>query len=126
MAEYSDIDFDLLKHPNTGDIIVKKGPRAIIGAIRNLILTGKYERPFSGVVYSTIRNQLFEPVTPLNAFIIKKEIVKVIEENEPRAVLQNVQVFAMPDASSYNVNIYFRMVNHPDVSKVTVQLERLR
>ena len=44
--EYSDIDIMFTAHPISGDITTKKDSDAVKRAVRNIILTNDYERPF--------------------------------------------------------------------------------
>ena len=44
---FSDLDLDFTKHPVTKDVSKKINENAIAAAIRNLLLTSHYERPFN-------------------------------------------------------------------------------
>jgi phage baseplate assembly protein W len=46
VSKYSDFDLDFVAHPVTKDITKKLNENAIAQSIRNLLLTGHYERPF--------------------------------------------------------------------------------
>jgi uncharacterized protein len=126
MSNYSDIDFNFYRHPSTGDISVKRNADAVSQSVRNLILTTRYERPFQETLFCNIRKQLFEPMSPMSAHLIRREIIDVLKDHEPRIVLQDVSVMADPDKNSYNVNIYYRIINQEDGHRTAVQLERLR
>ena len=43
---YKDLDLNFRAHPVTKDVVKRTGNAAIIGAVRNLILTNLYEKPF--------------------------------------------------------------------------------
>ena len=126
MPNYTDIDLNFFRHPNSGDLSLKHGVDAISNSIKNLILTSKYERPFRENLYCNIRKCLFELVTPMTAHIIRQEIIDVIKQYEPRAILQEVSVLSNVDGNAYTVTIYYRAINQPDSHRVSVQLERLR
>ena len=44
---YADIDFRFKPHPVTGDVTIKYDSDAITRAVRNIVLTNFYERPFT-------------------------------------------------------------------------------
>lgn len=128
MAEkkYEDIDLDFIAHPITGDVTTKSDLEAVKRSVRNLVMTSKYERPFQPFLHSGIRGMLFEPLSPITAFSIRQNIIDVIKQYEPRAVLMDVQVFADSEKNGFNVHIYFRVINTEEQVVVGLLLERLR
>jgi len=126
MPNYTDLDLNFFRHPNSGDLSLVHGKDAINDSVRNLVLISRYERPFRGNLYCNIRKCLFELVTPMTAYIIRQEIVDVLKQYEPRIILQDVVVLANIDGNAYTVTIYYRIINQPDSHRVSVQLERLR
>lgn len=126
MSQYSDLDLNFFKHPSTGDLSVKRNADAVSQSIRNLVLTSRYERPFQETLFCNIRKQLFEPLSPMTAHLIRREIIDVIRDYEPRAILSDVSVLADPDRNAFNVNIYYRIINQPDIIRTAILLERLR
>jgi phage baseplate assembly protein W len=128
MAEnkYEDIDLDFIAHPTTGDITTKIDLEAVKRSVRNLVLTSKYERPFQPFLQSGIREMLFEPLSPITAFGIRQNIIDVINQHEPRAVLLNVEVIADDEKNGFGVHIYFKVINTNEQAVVGIMLERLR
>ena len=57
---------------------------------------------------------------------LKKSIVDVLKQNEPRIKLTSVNVVASPDSYAYNIYIQYKIINQPETQTVSVQLERLR
>ena len=47
-------------------------------SVRNLILTNQFERPFHPEINSSVRDLLFENITPLNAVLLEDRIREVI------------------------------------------------
>jgi len=123
---YEDIDLDFVAHPTTGDITTKSDLEAVKRSVRNLVLTSKYERPFQPFLHSGIRGMLFEPLSAITAFSIRQNIIDVIKQHEPRALLMDVQVFTDSDKNAFNVHIYFRVINTEERAVVGLLLERLR
>jgi len=123
---YSDLDFSFTKHPITKDIVLSYDEQAIIRAVRNLLLTNHYEVPFNSQIGSNVRRMLFEPISPLMASILKREIEDTIRNYESRVQLQSVDVIVLPDEDFYRVNVSFYMVNSTEPISINFILERLR
>ena len=123
---FSDLDLNFTKHPITKDVARKTGNNAIIGALKNLVLTNFYERPFNPKFGSNIRAMLFEPLDPLTGSILQKEIKILIENYEPRVSLRDIQVVADFDRNSYQVTITFFTVNSTQPLRTVLFLNRLR
>ena len=124
--KYKDLDLDFIPHPVSGDVVQKIGADAVKRSVRNLIYMGAYEKPFQPHIYSNIRALLFEPATPLVKIQLKKSIINVLKQNEPRINISSVIVVASPDTYVYNISINYTIINRPETQIVSVQLERLR
>ena len=123
---YSDIDFTFTKRPVIGDVALSYDAQAVIRSVRNLLLTRHFERPFNPQIGSNIDNLLFEPDSPLTSAMLENEIKSVIQNFEPRALLQAVTVTSAPDQNAFNVTISFYIQNATLPTTVTLLLERNR
>ena len=124
---YSDID--LFFGPKNGSKDVNKVTNftAVKRSVRNLILTNFYEKPFHPEIGSGVRDILFEPMTPITAYVLTMRIEEVIENFEPRARLIGVRALPNLDNNAYEVTIEFYVVNAPtELVNMEVLLERLR
>ena len=124
---YSDID--LFFGPKVGSKDVSKITdfTAVKRSVRNLILTNFYEKPFHPEIGSGVRDILFEPMTPITAYVLTMRIEEVIENFEPRARLVGVRALPNLDNNAYEVTIEFYVVNAPtELVNMEVLLERLR
>ena len=124
---YSDID--LFFGPKVGSKDVSKiiDFTAVKRSVRNLILTNFYEKPFHPEIGSGVRDILFEPMTPITAYVLTMRIEEVIENFEPRARLIGVRALPNLDNNAYEVSIEFYVVNAPtELVNMEVLLERLR
>ena len=124
---YSDID--LFFGPKTGskDITKVIDVTAVKRSVRNLILTNPYEKPFHPEIGSGVRDILFEPMTPISAYVLTMKIEEVIENFEPRARLIGVRAIPNLDNNAYEVTIEFYVVNAPtELVNMEVLLERVR
>ena len=124
---YKDLNLNFGINPVTSDVTTVTDVNAVKRSVRNLVLMNQYEKPFRPEIYSGIRDQLFEPMTPLTATILAKKVEDVIENFEPRARLQGVRANPDLDRNAYNIAIEFYVVNVPtELVDLTVILERLR
>jgi phage baseplate assembly protein W len=123
---YSDIDFTFTKKPVVGDVALSYDDKAVIRSIRNLLLTKQYDRLFDPDIRSNIDSLLFENVSVLVAATLEKEIYNVINNHEPRAILNSVRVTPTPDQNRYEVSLSFYIENATLPTTVTLLLERNR
>ena len=66
-------------------------------------------------------------MTPITSMMIARKIEDVINNYEPRAVLQSVTPIPDYDRNAYEVKIEFYVVNTPtELVDMSVLLERLR
>jgi len=124
---YSDID--LFFWPKTGSKDISKviDVTAVKRSVRNLILTNPYEKPFHPEIGSGVRGVLFEPMTPITAYVLTMKIEEVIVSFEPRARLIGVRATPNLDNNAYEVTIEFYVVNAPtELVSMEVLLERVR
>ena len=125
---YSDID--LFFWPKTGSKDISKviDVTAVKRSVRNLILTNPYEKPFHPEIGSGVRGVLFEPMTPITAYVLTMKIEEVIQNFEPRARLIGVRAIPnLDDNNAYEVTIEFYVVNAPtELVNMEVLLERVR
>ena len=123
---YSDLNLNFTKNPATNDVARLTDIEAVKRSVRNLILTNRFERPFHPEIGSSIRDLLFENITPLNAVLLQDRVEEVIENFEPRATVQQVMVQDEIDQNRYRVTISFYVNNMPEPVQITEFLQRLR
>ena len=124
---YSDIDLFFGPKTGTGDVNKVTNFTAVKRSVRNLVLTNFYEKPFHPEIGSSVRDILFEPMTPITAYVLTMKIEEVIENFEPRVRLVGVRAQPNLSESAYNVTIEFYVVNAPtELVNMEVLLERLR
>jgi phage baseplate assembly protein W len=124
--EYKDLDLNFRAHPVTKDVVKRTGNAAIIGALRNLILTNLYEKPFQPSFGSRVRGLLFEDVSFITANILQTEISNVIANFEPRVGVDAIRVQANPEQNRYDVAIRFFINNLEAPVTINFFLEKVR
>ena len=123
---FRDLDLNFTKNPATKDVSVRVGDQAVIRSVRNLINLAFYEKPFHPEIGSSVRQMLFEPLSPLTAQNLKTAITDVIKNFEPRAGLRDVVVQSNIDQNRFDVSISFYIVNSTTPVTVNFFLERAR
>jgi phage baseplate assembly protein W len=126
VRNFKDMDLTFQVNPMTKDVTFKFDDDAIKASIKNLILTMNYERPFHPEIGSPIYGLLFELASPITAKIIETIVTQTLRTFEPRAMLNYVNVRAMPDSNTYDVTVNFSIVNFYEDFEVRVLLQRLR
>lgn len=123
---FSDLDLNFIPHPVTGDLIRKFDDNAIKQSLKNLIMTRNHERPFHSEIGSPIPTLLFEPLTPVTALMIRRTIIDMISNFEPRVDLIEVEVIPSEDNNSLYCSITFKIVNSERPITLDLALERTR
>jgi phage baseplate assembly protein W len=123
---FSDFDMDFVPHPQSGDIRLLKDSDSVKRSVRNILFTGKYERPFNPNFGGNLKQLLFEPATPLTAVSIREYIEEALRVYEPRVSIVQLQVNLDQDMLGYNVYLLFAIDNTSQIEVIDVFLERIR
>ena len=107
---FKDIDLDFGRNTVTNDVNVVTNIIAIKRAVKNLVQTNYYERPFHPELGCGVRGLLFENFTPLTAIYLKRKISEVLNNYEPRIELTDVAVDDDQDGNRLVVDIYFTII----------------
>jgi phage baseplate assembly protein W len=123
-------DFDLTfrRHPSSGKLLMKKGDDCVKQALKNLILTNKYERPFRPEFGGDVRKRLFDLFDTVSSADFESEIRTAIINYEPRVILGGhpVSVAENREDNSLSITIKYRnAITLTDVS-LDVNLNRVR
>jgi phage baseplate assembly protein W len=123
---YSDIYTNLDIHPATGDAMRLRNDSAVIQSVRNLLLTGFYERPFQPLIGSRLRESLFEDVSVITSIKIKTAIEDTLKNYEPRVQLLETIVEPAYDENGYNIRLKFSLINSIQPVEIDFFLNRVR
>ena len=124
-VDYLDIDLTFAKKPS-GDIYKKKDAAAVKQAVKNLVQTNFYEKPFQPFFGTDVRGLLFELADEDTEDEVRSNIIRAIETYEPRAQILDLAVKATPDAHDLAVTLTFRILNTEEVVTFSTTLSRLR
>lgn len=122
---FRDLDASFSVKPS-GEIFVKKDAAAVKQAVKNLILTNHFEKPFEPFFGGNIRQLLFELADEDTEEEIVDNISTAIEAYEPRAQIIDIIAESQPDINNLKVTVEFKVVNSNEVVRFSTVLTRLR
>jgi phage baseplate assembly protein W len=123
---FSDLDLNFTKHPVTADITRRYDDNAIKQSVKNLLLTRNFERPFHSEIGSPIRQLLFDNPGPMFNVMLKRAVIDVINNFEPRVNIVDVRIDDYSDANEVYVTLEFTIVNTERPLTLDLALERTR
>lgn len=122
---YRDIDLTFSVKDN-GELYVKRDAAAVKQAIKNLILTNHFEKPFLPFYGGNIRALLFELADNETDLEVEDNIRQAIQKYEPRAKIIDIIVNSSPDNNSLRVTLEFQVINSNERVTFSTTLSRLR
>lgn len=125
-VKYSDLNLSMPLHPQLDDITPLKDIDAVRQAVKNLILTNFYDRPFHPELGSGVTALLFENASIFTAMRIRDEIKRVLEDHEPRVNVIDVDIVDNSDANVYHISIAFNIIHIQRDAEVSFNLQRIR
>jgi phage baseplate assembly protein W len=123
---WADLDLKLTPHPRNGDIIPLRDEKAIKNAVKNLLQTNFYERPFQSTLGANLRGLLFEPNDVITRIALRENIREVLIKNEPRISLQAIYVEEASQGTAFRITVLFRIKEFNTDQNVEIVLRRLR
>jgi len=124
--QWADLDLDFVKHPITKDIVRKTNVEAVKRAVRNLILTNRYDKHFHPEIDGGVTRHLFGLSTAHTKHDIEIAVKTCLQNYEPRVVVDQVIVSGDLDKNGFNVSIHFTVINTPEPIEISLFLERTR
>lgn len=121
---FSDIDLGFSARPN-GDVYKKTDAASIKQSVKNLLLTNTGEKPFN-TFGGNLSDFLFELADADIEFDIRDQVIRAIENYEPRAQLLDIEVFPNIDRNEIRVKITFLVKNLDQVVTLETNITRLR
>ena len=124
--QFKDLDLNFTIHPLKKDLNKHLDATAVINAIKNLVLTSHYEKPFNPDYGSNVRKLLFENLDIITASAIEREIKQTIESFEPRVRIIGLTVIPDIENNGFSVRMEFSIVNQTNPVSISFLLERTR
>lgn len=125
VREYKDLDLSFAAK-TSGDVYKKTHAAAVKQAVKNLIMTNYYEKPFQPYFGGDIAGLLFELANEDIGLEVKENITNAINYYEPRAKVLDVVVNALPDNNAITVSIRFQVINTEEIVVLETSISRLR
>ena len=110
---YKDLNLNFSINPVTSDVTTVTDVNAVKRSVRNLLLTNHYDRPFHPEIGSNVQALLFENFGPITGNQLSRQIEEMIANFEPRARVETVECYPIPERNTYDVRIYFYVENMP-------------
>jgi phage baseplate assembly protein W len=110
---FKDLSFNFTKNPITNDLVVLKNEESIKQSVKNLVLTQINERPFRPLLGTNTKTFLFDLGPGVAANTLIEQIERVLTNNEPRIILERIDVNAEDDSNSFEVVIEYLIVGLP-------------
>ena len=124
---YKDLNQNFGINPVTSDVTTVTDVNAVKRSVRNLLLTNHYDRPFHPEIGSNVQALLFENFGPITGNQLSRQIEEIISNYEPRARVETVECYPVPNTNTYDVRIYFYVENLPaELQEFQTILEAMR
>jgi phage baseplate assembly protein W len=123
---FKDLDLNFTFHPIKKDVSRHYNEKAVINAVKNLVSTNFYEKPFQPDFGAGIRGLLFEPVDSVFGSSIERKLTEAINNYEPRVSIESITAIPAPDENGYKVRMVFFIINSPNPVTINFFLERIR
>jgi len=114
---YKDIKFDLATSRFTGpqlysestlkDLEEIQDGQAVINSIKNILTTSPGQKLLNPSLGLDFRGYLFEPINSTTAYFLGYFIYNNLGIQEPRMILNKLDIIGNPDIAQYDINIEF-------------------
>lgn len=121
---YNDFDLTFAKVSDTGDVYRKRDAAAVKQAVKNMILTNRFEKPFRPNYGANIAGLLFELETTTSKEKIRRQIVNTVQRYEPRAEVQRIDVYTQNNV--LRCSITFKVKGVETIETIETTLSKLR
>lgn len=123
---FTDLDLSFKANPFTKDLYLKTDEDAVKTALKHLIRTRNFERPFHPEIGTQIHSLMFENFSSAVKIAMERTIAESIEKFEPRVRLIDVVIAETEDANDLEVNIIFALKNTDKPITITTLISRVR
>lgn len=107
---FKDLSASFQTSPLNNDLISLKNESAIARSVRNLVLTGRGERPFQPILGTGVSRLLFENMDKLTASAIRSELRTTIENYEPRVEINEILVEPDFEGNAFHVTLQYFII----------------
>jgi len=126
VKNFVDLDLSFKVNPFTKDIYLKTDEEAVKTAVKHLVLTKNFERPFQPEIGTQVTSLLFENFTAAVKIAMERTIKETIEKFEPRVRIIDISVNETSSSNELIVNVVFSLKNTDRPITVSTFLSRVR
>lgn len=123
-TKFVDLDLNFGFHPVTKDVLKKVDTNAITTAVKNLIRTSNGERLFHPEIGCQLSSLLFEPFTSNIKDLMQRTIKYALDNFEPRAIINSIDVSANRDQKTLTVTVLFTPIGTLETVQTAFTIER--
>jgi phage baseplate assembly protein W len=123
---FSDFYNNFNVHPQNKRLALYTDEQAVRRSMRNILSTNTKERLFNPEFGGGLRRFLFEDISVMTADLMKDAIKDSIQKYEPRARIVDVLVVSNEFAHSYDVSVYYEVINNTNPQTLQLTLYRVR
>lgn len=113
-------------HPQNKRLALHTNEQAVRRSLRNILSTNTRERLFNPEFGGGLRRFLFEDVSVMTTDLMKTAIIDSITQHEPRARVVDVIVVSNEFNHSYDVSVYYEIINNANPQTLQLTLYRVR
>jgi len=124
--KFIDLDFNFGTHPETKDVVRVFDEASIKAAVKHLVLTNFYSRPFHPEIGSQVAGLLFEPNSYITQFAIENSITQVVDNFDERVDVNSVQAEFSDSENAYRIQIYLDVRGLLESVTIDFLLNRVR
>lgn len=122
---YKDIDLSFTAN-NIGSVFKKTETAAVKQAVKNILTSNRFDKPFDPDFGVDLRSYLFELADENTAGELIERIKSTIEAYEPRAIIRKIDVKSEVSKNSLTILLKFQVRNTDQTVSFETTVSRLR
>jgi len=122
---YKDIDLSFTAN-NIGSVFKKTETAAVKQAVKNILTSNRFDKPFDPDFGVDLRSYLFELADENTAGELIERIKSTIEAYEPRAIIRKIDVKSEISKNSLTILLKFQVRNTDQTVSFETTVSRLR
>lgn len=124
---FIDLDAAFTLNPRTRDVASKNDDNAIRGALRNLIMSRNYDKPFQPDFGCQLSDLLFQQLDNFTLTVAERVLYNTITKYEPRVELLSVEIAPSDkDDNEVYIQMVYKNKNTRTISEFTTTFTRVR
>lgn len=123
---FTDFYNNFTVHPENKRLALYVDEQAVRRSIRNILSTNTRERLFNPEFGANLKRFLFEDISVMTSDLIKDAIYDSLTKHEPRVRVKEVLVVSNEFAHSYDVTLYYEIINNADPQTLQLTFYRVR